>query len=139
MTEDLDVERALLGCFLMWNSTFCPIPAEDWSVEVHRSVYLTCEGLLKAQGGFDTLTVLDALQGANMLESVGGAAYLSQLTSGVMKSMAPRYASIVKSKAKLRRLAKLLESAQEQAESGVELNDILRELEIGLRSFRESK
>ena len=139
--QDLDVERALLGCYLLWNQTYreLPVAVEDWSREAHQRVYLACGELLATQKGFDTLTVCEALRTAGKLKSVGGATYLSTLTEGVMKSMAPRYASIVKSKAKLRRLARLLEAAQEQAEAGIDLNDILRELEIGLKTFREAK
>ena len=139
--QDLDVERALLGCFLLWNQTYRdnPVVVEDWSTEAHKRVYLTCGELLASQQGFDTLTLAYELKRAGNVKEVGGEAYLCSLTDGVLKSMAPKYAAIVKSKAKLRRLAKLLETAQDQAEAGLDLNDILRELEMGLKQFREVK
>lgn len=82
-----DVERAVLGALLMtgeaWPKCVDLLHAELFHDEPNRQIYRLAHELWSKGGAVDILTVSARLRSDGLLDSVGGAVYVSQLTNNV--------------------------------------------------------
>lgn len=109
--QNLDAEMSLLGAVLIDEETLADISehvtAKDFYDKRHAIVYDAMMRLYEKHKPVDLLTLTDELKRKNELETVGGSAYLTELTNYVPTAAhAATYAEMVAQKAVRRRLIK---------------------------------
>lgn len=85
--QAIDIEEVSLGALLIEGDSFEAvktfIPAEAFYKEAHQKIYQAMHMINHSGGKIDILTVVNKLRDKGELESIGGAAYISTLTSRV--------------------------------------------------------
>ncbi|MGH9509342.1 MAG: DnaB-like helicase N-terminal domain-containing protein [Terriglobales bacterium] len=117
---NLDAERAVLGAVLLCPALLADLVAAslvagDFSLSAHREIY---QAMLELHGRAVPLDVISlAEQLGRRVECVGGVAYLSELPSGAIpqRKHVLFHAGLVKTKARLRSLARIAERFHEAA------------------------
>lgn len=109
--QNIDAEASLLGAVLIDPDAIVKIAdsvsPEDFYDERHRHIYEAILHLYERHKPIDVLTLSDQLKGTGFLDTVGGAAYLTELTNFVPTAThVEQYADIVAQKAMRRRLIK---------------------------------
>lgn len=107
--QNLDAEASLLGSLLLDSNAMIKIGdiirPEDFSERKHSVIFAAMVVLHDKRSPIDLLTLSEQLKSKNQLDSVGGAAYLTELTNFVPTSAhIEQYAQIVADKAIRRRL-----------------------------------
>lgn len=107
--QNIDAEKSVLGSMLIDEEAIgsaVEILDEQWFYdEAHRRIYRGIIDLYNARKNVDLITLTDKLRDENVLESSGGAAYLSEIIDFVPTSAnVVHYAQIVKEKGILRQL-----------------------------------
>jgi replicative DNA helicase len=124
--HNLDAEASLLGAILLSRDAFMAVAetglaADDFYKPAHQHIYEAARALVAGGEPVDVVTVADALRRADLLDLVGGGAYLVELqTATPAISNASQYARIVQDTAVLRRLIRV---ASEIAELGFDEPD----------------
>src|SRR6202040_374416 len=109
MPQNVEAERSILGAILLDNNAINPaiekLKPEDLFHDLPRRIYQQMIVLGETQQAIDLVTLTEQLQRSGELESVGGAAYISQLMDGVPHITNVEHSSrIVKEKVMLRGL-----------------------------------
>ncbi|MFY9227715.1 MAG: replicative DNA helicase [Candidatus Microsaccharimonas sp.] len=109
--QNLDAEMSLLGAVLIDEETLADISehvtANDFYDKRHAVVYAAMMRLYEKNRPVDLLTLTEELKRKNELETVGGSAYITELTNYVPSAAhAEAYAELVGQKAIRRRLIK---------------------------------
>jgi replicative DNA helicase len=109
--QNTEAEASLLGAILIDPDAIVKVAdivsADDFYEERHRRIFEAVSQLYEKHSPIDVLTLSDQLRATGFLESVGGAAYLTELTNFVPTAAhAEQYAEIVAQKALRRRLIK---------------------------------
>ncbi len=109
--NNIEAEASLLGAVLIDPESMIKIgdsiDAEDFYDSRHRAIYTGMRVLHEKRSPIDILTLSEQLNSTKQLDSVGGAAYLTELTSFVPTAAhIEQYALIVAEKAVRRRLIK---------------------------------
>lgn len=109
--HNLEAEKAVLGAILLEKDVIMDVvellKPEDFYRESHSIIYRTILELYDKNQPVDLITVTDELNQRNLLEKVGGAAYLTSLVAGVTSiSNVEHYCRIIEEKAVMRRLIK---------------------------------
>ncbi|MCW5570318.1 MAG: replicative DNA helicase [Steroidobacteraceae bacterium] len=131
--HSVEAEQSVLGGLMLdaaaWDSVGDVLRAEDFYRPDHRLIFESI-GLLAGEGkACDVITVSEHLERSGRLEDAGGLAYIGQLASDTPTAANIRaYASIVRERSLLRRLAKAGNEIaasvfQQQGESARELVD----------------
>lgn len=112
--QNVDAEASLLGSILIDDDVIIrvadQINAEDFYEERHNIIYTSMRKLYEQHKPVDLLTLSNALQDQQELDTVGGASYLTELTNIVPTAAhAEQYADIVAAKSVRRRLIKASE------------------------------
>ncbi len=107
--QNLDAEQAILGSMLLEEEAIVQAAEllDDgvFYKDSHRKIFATVVSLYRENTPVDLVTLTDALKQRNLLETIGGASYLTTLTSVVPTAAnAQYYCRIVKQKAILREL-----------------------------------
>ena len=119
--HNLDAEASLLGAMLLDSSAIGlaieqQLAANDFYKPAHADVFAAIRTLSASGDAVDAVTVADELRRLNLLDDLGGIAFLSELQNATPSiSSASRYIRIVRDTAILRRLIK---GASEIAELG---------------------
>ncbi|HYH03784.1 MAG TPA: DnaB-like helicase N-terminal domain-containing protein, partial [Bacillota bacterium] len=105
--QNIDAERSTLGSMLLdkeaINNVVELLKPEDFYREAHRVIFEVVVHLSGKGEPVDIITVSEELKQRNMLEKVGGIAYLTSLANAVPTAAnAVHYAKIVEEKALLR-------------------------------------
>ena len=111
--HDVETEMGVLGCCLIDPQVALGACIERLKGDGHlafydlrhQTIYNTLKAMYDVQSGIDLLTVQERLKTANMLEQIGGTAYLLQLQD-IVPSAAnlPTYLETLLAKRKLRKL-----------------------------------
>ncbi len=109
--QNLDAEKSLLGAVLIDEETLADISehvtAKDFYEKRHGIIFSGMMRLYEKHKPVDLLTLTDELKRKNEVESIGGSAYLTELTNYVPTAAhAEAYAELVAQKAVRRRLIK---------------------------------
>jgi len=109
LPQNSDAEASLLGAILIDTDALVKIAdaitPEDFYEERHRQIYVAITQLYERRSPIDVLTLADQLRNNGYLDSIGGAAYLTELTNYVPTAAhVEQYADIVAQKAVRRRL-----------------------------------
>lgn len=109
--QNIDAEKSLLGAVLIDEETLADISehvtTKDFYEKRHSVIYSGMMNLYEKHSPVDLLTLTDELKRKKELDTVGGSAYLTELTNYVPTSAhAEAYAELVAQKAVRRRLIK---------------------------------
>lgn len=109
--QNLDAEMSLLGAVLIDEETLADISehvkGQDFYDKRHGLIYDAMMRLYEKHKPVDLLTLTDELKKKNDIETIGGSAYLTELTNYVPTAAhAEAYAELVSQKAVRRRLIK---------------------------------
>lgn len=134
--HSIESEKAVLGSVMLrpdaLNEIIDTVYPESFYSEKHRMIYKIMLDLYNKNEPIDLLSVSTLLKEKGQLESVGGRAYIADLTNSVPASTnAKHYAQIVYKKHVLRKLIEAGEYMAETAfaESSDEVEDILDAVE----------
>lgn len=128
--QNIDAEMSLLGAVLIDEEVLADISEHvkpgDFYDKRHHVVFAGMMRLFERHKPVDLLTLTDELKKKDQLESVGGSAYLTELTNYVPTAAhAESYAEIVAQKAVRRRLIK---ASSEISEMGFDEETTTQEL-----------
>ncbi len=128
--QNTEAEASLLGAILIDSDAIVKVAdlvqPRDFYDERHARIYEATLQLYEKHSPIDVLTLSDQLRSTGMLDIVGGAGYLTELTNFVpTASHADRYAEIIAQKSMRRRLIK---ASQSIAELGFDESQSLQEL-----------
>lgn len=109
--QNTEAEASLLGALLIDSDAIVKVAdlvtPRDFYDERHARIYEAALQLYEKHSPIDVLTLSDQLKNTGMLDIVGGASYLTELTNFVPTAAhADRYADIIAQKAMRRRLIK---------------------------------
>ncbi|MDX9787020.1 MAG: replicative DNA helicase [Desulfobacterales bacterium] len=107
--QSIEAEESLLSAILIDNEALFDVVevlgADDFYRPAHQKIFSAITNLFDKREPIDLVTLTTHLRNINLLEDIGGAAYLSNLVSSVPMAVNPRhYAGIIHEKAVLRRL-----------------------------------
>lgn len=145
LPQNPEAERSVLGAILLDNQkldvALDKLKAEDFFQDNHKRIFAQMIELSELQQPIDLVTLVNRLQRTNELESVGGAAYLSQLVDGVPRiTNVDHYARIVKEKSVLRSVIHAAHNIQQQAmEANEDADAILDKAESSLFEIAENR
>src|SRR5690606_8321309 len=128
--QNTEAEASLLGAILIDSDAIVKVAdlvrPGDFYDERHARIYEATLQLYEKHSPIDVLTLSDQLHATGMIDLVGGAGYLTELTNFVpTASHAERYAEIVAQKSMRRRLIK---ASQAIADLGFDEAQSLQEL-----------
>lgn len=145
--QNIDAEQSVLGAMMIKKEALAEVQEilhpHDFYREAHRLVYETMLELFNARQAVDLVTVTEALQKKDMLDKVGGVAFISALGNAVPTAANLSFhAKIVKEKAQLRNLINAATSIAETAyDDNEEIADIFDSAEktiLGVTSNQSS-
>ena len=104
-----EAEQAVLGGIMLsnqhWDGIAERVIAEDFYTFAHKAIFQTMEELMRNQTQIDLITLDQALKAKGISDSVGGFAYLADLSNNTPNAInILAYAEIVREKAILREL-----------------------------------
>lgn len=145
LPQNLDAERSVLGAILMREEvlTFISgvlIPSHFFR-KAHEHIYTAMLALAERRQAIDFITVREELTRTDLLDAVGGPAYIAALVDGMPRSTnAEAYARIVKDKALLRQLIFNASATIERAYEGEDdPATVLAETEAAVYSLGEQE
>lgn len=118
--QDIEAERGLLGSLMLDKDAIVKVAdflhSEDFYKTAHRDIYKVVEGLFGQGEPIDLISVSSKLKEKDLLENIGGVAYLTELINCVPTAThVATYAQIVQKKRVLR---DLIDTGQEIALMG---------------------
>lgn len=130
LPQNTDAEASLLGAILIDTDALVKIAdaitEDDFFDERHKQIYIAITQLYDKRSAIDVLTISDQLKNNGYLESIGGGAYLTELTNYVPTAThVENYADIVAQKAVRRRL---ITASKEIGELSYDETKTLKEL-----------
>lgn len=128
--QNIEAEASLLGAILIDPDAIVKIAdivrPDDFYDARHKHIYEAINRLYERREAIDVLTIADQLKSTGVLDIIGGASYLTELTNYVpTASHVEQYAEIVAQKAVRRRL---IEASQDMVELGHDQSKGLKEL-----------
>lgn len=128
MPHSDEAERAVLGALLLdgeaWGEVKALLVVEDFYRESSRHIWRAIEAVTARKQALDVVTLIHALRDLDLLERVGGVAYIAQLSNDVATAAnVAHYAGIVKRKSVLRAVIERSRDLSEQAHTG-EMDDL---------------
>ncbi|WKZ66548.1 MAG: replicative DNA helicase [Flavobacteriales bacterium] len=133
-----ELEQAVLGALMLErnavNEAIDILQPESFYVDAHRRIFDAILNLFRNDKPIDILTVTEELKGRGDLDAVGGAFYISQLTSKVASSANVEYhARIISQKHILRELIRISAETQRDAfDDSADVFDLLDKAEQDL-------
>lgn len=141
--QNIEAEASLLGAILIDGDAIVKIAdsiaSDDFFDARHKHIYAAVEKLYERREPIDVLTLADQLKNSGVLEIIGGASYLTELTNFVPTAAhAEQYADIVAQKSMRRRL---ISASKDITELGFDEAKDLKELveEAETRLFEVSQ
>lgn len=128
--QSIEAERSLLGCLLIDKEAIIKVvdflKPEDFYRPAHQAIYQACLDLFQKAEPIDILSVSNRLAEKNLLEDIGGRAYLAELVNSVpTPSHVSHYAKIVHKKRILRDLISASQEIGQMAFNEDEEIDVL--------------
>lgn len=143
--QNLEAEQSILGSILLENSAINSVlevlTKGDFYSEAHRKIFNVMVELSEKNEPVDLITLSNALKDKNLLDSVGGTAYLASLVDNVPSAAnVANYAKIAKEKAILRGLiGSATEIINSCYETGSDVDQVLDHAEHSIFEIAENK
>jgi len=141
--QALDLEEAVLGAIMLEKDAILSVldilEPDSFYNELHQKIFAAALDLSRAEKPIDLLTVTEELRKRNQLEEIGGASYISQLTSRVGSAAHLEYhARIVAQKYIQRELIRVSSEIQQRAfDESIDVDDLLDYSESELLGIAE--
>jgi replicative DNA helicase len=134
MPVSLDCERSILGAILLdafsYNEAASSVQVEDFSLDSHRRIFSAMLEMGEHGTHIDLITVSEFLARKKQLEAAGGVAYLSDLTSGVVRHASiEHYCGMVRDKSRSRLLIHAANATIARLVDGEPIDDTLPDLQ----------
>lgn len=143
--QNIEAEQSILGGILLENSAINSaleiLSKNDFYSEAHRRIFSVIVELSERNEPVDIITLSSALKDKNMLDSVGGSAYIASLVDNVPSAAnVANYAKIVKEKAVLRGLiSSATDIINSCYETGSDVDEVLDKAEHSIFEISENK
>lgn len=144
--HSLEAEQAVLGGLMIneeaWDRLDGRLSPEDFHKKEHRSIFSTLQELVAQSQPRDIVTVSQALQQLGQLDSVGGVAYLSELSRNTPSAAnITAYADIVRERSILRQLITISQKTADKAFNpmGASSKEILDQAESAIFHIAEQQ
>ena len=141
-----EAEQAVLGGIMLsnqhWDGIAERVIAEDFYTFAHKAIFLTMVELMSNQTPIDLITLVQALKAKGISDSVGGFAYLADLSNNTPNAInILAYAEIVREKAILRELIAVGNRIAENSYSpkGKDIKMVLDEAEREVFAIAEKR
>ena len=141
-----EAEQAVLGGIMLsnqhWDGIAERVIAEDFYTFAHKAIFQTMEELMRNQSPIDLITLDQALKAKGISDSVGGFAYLADLSNNTPNAInILAYAEIVREKAILRELIAVGNRIAESSYSpkGKDIKMVLDEAEREVFAIAEKR
>ena len=141
-----EAEQAVLGGIMLsnqhWDGIAERVIAEDFYTFAHKAIFQTMEDLMRNQTPIDLITLDQALKAKGISDSVGGFAYLADLSNNTPNAInILAYAEIVREKAILRELIAVGNRIAENSYSpkGKDIKMVLDEAEREVFAIAEKR
>ena len=141
-----EAEQAVLGGIILsnqhWDGIAERVIAEDFYTFAHKAIFQTMEELMRNQTPIDLITLDQALKAKGISDSVGGFAYLADLSNNTPNAInILAYAEIVREKAILRELIAVGNRIAENSYSpkGKDIKMVLDEAEREVFAIAEKR
>ena len=141
-----EAEQAVLGGIMLsnqhWDGIAERVIAEDFYTFAHKAIFQTMEELMRNQSPIDLITLDQALKAKGISDSVGGFAYLADLSNNTPNAInILAYAEIVREKAILRELIAVGNRIAENSYSpkGKDIKMVLDEAEREVFAIAEKR
>lgn len=141
-----EAEQAVLGGIMLsnqhWDGIAERVIAEDFYTFTHKAIFQTMEELMRNQTPIDLITLDQALKAKGISDSVGGFAYLADLSNNTPNAInILAYAEIVREKAILRELIAVGNRIAENSYSpkGKDIKMVLDEAEREVFAIAEKR
>ncbi len=142
--QNIDAEQSLLGALLIDRDAIVRVaevlrPANFYRTDTHGQIFRAMQSLFEKREPIDLVTLTEELKRQNLLDKIGGSAYLATLVNLVPTSAhVDRYAGIIKQHAIRRELiaqaTRLIEKAYDD---GGDVDDLLEDAEAGIFSLSQ--
>jgi len=145
--SNIEAERSLLGCILISDKVFdkiSPIVAsEDFYDISNKKIFEVIKEMNQRGDAVDYLTVTNALRTRGILESVGGASYISMLSDSIPTyAHAEEYARIVREKSIYRHLidlsTKIIENSYRESNTPEDMLETAERTILGIREREQT-
>ena len=132
LPHNVEAEKSVLGSILVNNENYYQVVEtlrhEDFYLDAHRVIFRTMTEIFGASKAVDLITIQDALNRSNLLESSGGIAYLASLLDGIPHLVnIEHYIQIIREKSLFRQLIRatnrIMSDCFEQNEPAEEILD----------------
>lgn len=136
--QALDLEQAVLGGLMLDKEAYGIVAdlltADSFYAPKHHLIFEAMQHLVQKEEPIDMLTVVEQLKKDEHLEEVGGAVYISELSSKIASTAHLKYhAQIVAQKALARELIRMAASLTEKAYNESEdVEDLMQEAESSI-------
>lgn len=143
--HDLDLEEAVLGALMLEKDAYMSVSEllvpDSFYSKAHQKIYAAICTLQLHEKPIDMMMVTQQLRQDGELESVGGAAYISQLTNRVMSAANIEYhARIVAQKYLARRLISFASAIETNAfDEANDVDDLLQDAEGALFEISQTQ
>lgn len=102
------------------------LEAEDFALDSHRRIFRAILAVREGGMAVDTTTVLNELQRRKEFDTIGGSGYFFSLTEGLPRRLSiESYVRIVKDKSRMRKLLRISELTQTEAQDQSEDSGII--------------
>ncbi len=141
--QAIDIEEAVLGALMVENDSIVTVmdllKPESFYKENHQKIFRSIQGLAMRHEAIDLLTVTEDLRKNDLLEEVGGAFYIAQLTSRVGSAAHLEFHSkIIAQKYIQRELIRVSTEIQSRAfDDSIDVDDLLDYSEMELFKVAE--
>lgn len=144
--QNIEAEQSILGGILLENNAINRVneilsSPDDFYSEAHRKIFKTIVELYEKNEPVDLITLSNALKNKNLLDAVGGPAYIASLVDNVPSAAnVANYSKIVKEKAILRGLiGSATEIIDSCYETGSDVDSLLDKAEHSIFEISENK
>lgn len=133
MNDNTMMEKAVLGTMLTDARAIeaaSNLEVSDLALDSHRTILTTMRRMHEQGANVDTLTVMQELMRCHLLDSIGGAGYIADITSGIPRNFDVRPGvKVIREKSALRSILTLCEYISARANDGDDSADILHEMQ----------
>lgn len=144
LPRDIDAEHAVLGAAMLEREALEHIVnmlvKEDFYDKKNAIIFETMVEMNQGGKLVDLLTLSDVMKSKNVLDAVGGSAYLNSLMNAVYISVNYKeYAKIIKSKSTLRNLIKASQNIINEAYKGMDEKKLIEQAESDIFAISQNK
>lgn len=144
MPHSDEAEISVLGCILInanvQHDIFSRLKPTDFYADVHRTIYEEMLVLYREQKAIDFVTLVDALERKELLDSVGGISYITSVSNSMPSVVNYKdYVELVERDSILRQVIDVCQKVAEQCYSGTEAESVLQFAEKSIYDVSQRK